>query len=139
MSMIAWVLRFGFFGLGDTGSGIWLLILSCIVYGIAFDFFNISGGLFVDKSTHKSLRSSAQGLFMLMTNGVGATVGTIIAGECVVNKLVYAVGLTASQQLEGWRESWFIFAGYIFIVAILFVIIFKDNHSENQLSGCEKS
>lgn len=127
MSMIAWVLRFGFFGLGDTGSGIWLLVLSCIVYGVAFDFFNISGGLFVDKSTSKNIRSSAQGLFMLMTNGVGATVGTIIAGECVVNRLVYVAGLTAEQQLAGWRESWFIFAGYVAVVAVLFLLLFHDN------------
>lgn len=129
MSMFAWVIRFGFFGLGDTGSGIWLLVLSCVFYGIAFDFFNISGGLFVDKSTSKNIRSSAQGLFMLMTNGVGATIGTIIAGECVVNKLVYAIGLTAEQQLAGWRESWFIFAGYVLVVGILFLFLFHDNKS----------
>ncbi|MDE7449418.1 MAG: MFS transporter [Paramuribaculum sp.] len=126
MSMFAWVLRFGFFGIGDTSSGIWLLVLSCIIYGVAFDFFNVSGGLFVDKETDSSMRSSAQGLFMIMTNGIGATVGTIIAGECVVNKLVYAVGLTAEQQLAGWRESWFIFAGYALVVAVLFIFLFHD-------------
>ncbi len=129
MAMCAWVLRFGFFAIGDTASGIWLLILSCIIYGVAFDFFNVSGGLFVDKETDGSMRSSAQGLFMLMTNGIGATVGTIIAGECVVNKLVYAAGLTAEQQLAGWRESWSIFAGYALVVAILFVFIFHDKES----------
>ena len=98
---------------------------SCIVYGVAFDFFNVSGGLYVDARTDPAQRSSAQGLFMLMTNGIGASIGTFIAGTCVVNKLVYAPGLDATRQLAGWRESWFIFAAYAMAVAILFALIFK--------------
>lgn len=129
MAMFAWVLRFGFFGIGNTsGSGISFLVLSCIVYGVAFDFFNVSGGLYVDSQTDPAQRSSGQGLFMLMTNGIGASIGTFIAGTFVVNKLVYAEGLDATQQLAGWRESWFIFAAYALIVAILFWIFFKDDH-----------
>ena len=132
MAMFAWVLRFGFFGIGNTSSsGIAFLILSCIVYGVAFDFFNVSGGLYVDSQTNPAQRSSAQGLFMLMTNGIGASVGTFLAGTCVVNKLVLAPGLDATQQLEGWRESWFIFAAYALIVAILFWIIFKDKKQDH--------
>lgn len=126
MAMFAWVLRFGFFGIGNTNSGVVFLILSCIVYGVAFDFFNVSGGLYVDMQTNPAQRSSAQGLFMLMTNGIGASIGTFIAGTCVVNKLVNAPGLDAVQQLAGWRESWFIFAGYALVVAILFIFIFKE-------------
>ncbi len=126
MSMFAWVLRFGFFGLGDTGHGVWLLVLSCIVYGVAFDFFNVSGGLFVDKETDPSIRSSAQGLFMIMTNGIGATVGTFVAGKYVVNRLALADGLTPLEQLAGWRESWYIFAAYALVVAILFIFIFRQ-------------
>lgn len=127
MAMFAWVFRFGFFGIGNTApSGITFLILSCIVYGVAFDFFNVSGGLYVDLKTDKAQRSSAQGLFMLMTNGIGASVGTFIAGTCVVNKLVNKPGLDAVQQLEGWRTSWFIFAAYALVVAVLFLIIFKE-------------
>lgn len=127
MAMFAWVLRFGFFGLGNTSSsGVWLLMLSCIVYGVAFDFFNVSGGIFVDTQTPHKLRSSAQGLFMMMTNGVGASVGTIIAGSCVINKHVFAPGLTPGQQLVGWKESWFIFAAYALVVAVLFIFIFKQ-------------
>lgn len=127
ISMFAWVLRFAFFGLGDTGDGVWLLVLSCIVYGVAFDFFNVSGGLFVDKETDPSIRSSAQGLFMIMTNGIGATVGTFIAGKYVVNRLALADGLTPLQQLEGWRESWYIFAAYALVVAVLFIFIFRNS------------
>ncbi|MDE6564737.1 MAG: MFS transporter [Muribaculaceae bacterium] len=136
MAMFAWVLRFGFFGIGNTSSsGVVFLILSCIVYGVAFDFFNVSGGLYVDMQTNPAQRSSAQGLFMLMTNGIGASVGTFIAGTCVVNKLVNVPGLDAVQQLEGWRESWFIFAGYALIVAILFIFIFKEKKGDiTQLS-----
>lgn len=132
MAMFAWVMRFGFFGLGNTApSGVWLLILSCIVYGVAFDFFNVSGGLYVDKQTSPELRSSAQGLFMIMTNGIGASLGTFLAGTLVVNKEVFAPGLDAMQQLEGWRMSWYIFAAYALIVAILFMFIFRDNSSRD--------
>lgn len=127
MAMFAWVLRFGFFGIGNTNtSGIAFLILSCIVYGVAFDFFNVSGGLYVDSQTDTSLRSSGQGLFMLMTNGIGASIGTFIAGTCVVNKLVNVPGLDATQQLDGWRESWLIFAAYALVVAVLFIFLFKE-------------
>lgn len=127
IAMTAWVLRFGFFGLGDTSaSGVGLLMLSCIVYGVAFDFFNVSGGLYVDKQTSPEIRSSAQGLFMIMTNGIGASLGTWIAGTFVINKKVFAPGLDAVQQLEGWRESWFIFAAYALVVAVLFFFIFKS-------------
>ena len=128
IAMFAWVLRFGFFGLGNTSmSGVWLLMLSCIVYGVAFDFFNVSGGLYVDKQTTPELRSSAQGLFMIMTNGIGASLGTWIAGTFVVNEFVFAPGLDAVSQLEGWRVSWYIFAAYAFVVGVLFYFIFKDN------------
>ena len=129
--MFAWVMRFGFFGLGNTSlSGVWLLMLSCVVYGVAFDFFNVSGGLYVDKQTSPELRSSAQGLFMIMTNGVGASLGTWIAGTFVVNEFVFAPGLDAVQQLEGWRISWYIFAAYAMVVGILFYFIFKDNDAK---------
>lgn len=133
MAMFAWVLRFGFFGIGNTAfPGVILLILSCIVYGVAFDFFNVSGGLYVDSQTDTSMRSSAQGLFMLMTNGIGASIGTFIAGTFVVNKLVEnpAIENNPVAQLEGWHESWLIFAAYALVVAILFAFIFKDNKRE---------
>lgn len=129
IAMFAWVMRFGFFGLGNTSiSGVWLLMLSCIVYGVAFDFFNVSGGLYVDKQTTPELRSSAQGLFMIMTNGVGASLGTFIAGTFIVNEFVFTEGLNAVQQLEGWRISWFIFAAYALVVGVLFYFIFKENN-----------
>ncbi len=125
-AMFAWVMRFGFFGLGNPGGGVWLFILSCIVYGVAFDFFNVSGGLYVDSETPGRLRSSAQGLFMLMTNGIGASIGTFIAGEFVINRFVFAPGLTAMQRWEGWQTSWFIFAAYALIVALLFIFLFRN-------------
>lgn len=128
MAMIAWVARFGLFGLGNTSaSGVWMLMLSCIVYGVAFDFFNVSGGLYVDKQTTPEMRSSAQGLFMIMTNGIGASVGTFLAGTLVVNKEVMAKGLTAAEQLDGWRTSWFVFAAYALVVGILFFFCFKED------------
>ena len=123
--MCAWVLRFGLFGLGDPGSGVWMFILSMIVYGVAFDFFNVSGALFVDKETDPSIRSSAQGLFMVMTNGIGATIGTLSA-QAVIDHFVYSQS-DVHLQLEGWSTSWLIFAGYALVVAILFMLIFKEN------------
>jgi nucleoside transporter len=125
MSMFAWVFRFGFFGAGDPAGGLWMFVLSCIVYGIAFDFFNVSGGLFVDKETNPSIRSSAQGLFMIMTNGFGATIGTL-AAMAIVNHFVPDTA-TPEAQLEGWRTCWYIFAGYALVVGILFWIIFKND------------
>lgn len=124
MAMTAWVFRFGLFGIGNPGSGVWMLVLSMIVYGIAFDFFNVSGSLYVDKKTDVDVRSSAQGLFMIMTNGIGATAGTLLAQE-VINHYVYSQP-EGMAQIEGWHSSWMIFAGYALVVAVLFVFIFKD-------------
>lgn len=131
MAMTAWVLRFGLFGLGDPGSGVWLLILSMIVYGMAFDFFNISGSLYVDQVTDPAQRSSAQGLFFLMTNGIGATIGTLTA-QWVVNQFCswqdVTVGDTTKSLLVGdWSTVWYIFAAYALVVTILFATIFKHN------------
>ena len=119
IAMFAWVFRFAFFGLGNPGGGVWLFVLSCIVYGMAFDFFNISGSLFVNEHVDKEMRSSAQGLFMLMTNGLGASIGTWAAG-IVVNHFVY------NAAAPNWSTAWYIFAAYALVVAILFMIVFKD-------------
>lgn len=125
IAMLAWALRFGLFGFGNPGSGVWMFVLSMIVYGVAFDFFNISGSLFVDKETDLSIRSSAQGLFVIMTNGIGATIGTLGA-QVVVNK--YVDFNSVLPQTEGWSKAWFVFAGYALVVAILFAICFRYKH-----------
>ena len=125
IAMVAWVLRFGLFGLGNPGDGVWMFILSMIVYGVAFDFFNVSGSLFVDKETDVSVRSSAQGLFIIMTNGFGATIGTLSA-QAVVNCFVDFN--STAPQVDGWSKAWFIFAAYALIVAVLFAIVFKYKH-----------
>ena len=121
MSMIAWVLRFGLFGLGNPGDGLWMFILSMIVYGVAFDFFNVSGALFVEQETDKSIQASAQGLFMLMTNGIGASVGTLAAGEVVNHYCSWQEG----YLIGDWRTTWLLFASFSLVVAILFVILFR--------------
>ena len=130
IAMLAWVLRFGLFGLGNPGPGVWMFVLSMIVYGVAFDFFNISGSLFVNNETDLSIRSSAQGLFVIMTNGIGATVGTLGA-QAVVNRFV-DMNSTA-PQMEGWSMTWFVFAGYALVVAVLFAVIFKYKHNPRQV------
>ena len=132
MSLFAWVLRFGFFGVGNPGSGVWLFILSMIVYGVAFDFFNVSGSLFVNNETDESIRSSAQGLFMMMTNGVGATLGTLGA-QAVVTKFVYN-GSQGVEMMQGWSTTWMIFAGYALVVALVFALVFKYKHNPAQVA-----
>ena len=125
IAMLCWVLRFALFGLGNPGDGVWMFIISMLVYGVAFDFFNISGSLFVNKETDTSIRSSAQGLFMMMTNGFGATIGTVLAQQ-VVNH--YVDFTSAVPQVEGWSKAWMVFAGYMLVVAILFAVLFKEKN-----------
>ncbi len=122
IAMLAWVFRFGLFGTGNPGSGVWMFIISMLVYGVAFDFFNISGALFVDKTTSEDIRSSAQGLFMLMTNGLGASIGTLSA-QAIVNH--YTV-----DGVTQWQTCWFIFAGYALVIAVLFALIFRPRKED---------
>ncbi len=129
-AMLAWVLRFGLFGAGNPGNGVWMFILSMIIYGAAFDFFNISGSLFVNQTTDKSMRSSAQGLFMLMTNGIGATLGTIGA-QTIVNHYIENVD---GYMVGDWSTVWYIFAAYALILSIAFALIFKYKHIPQQKS-----
>ena len=129
IAMLCWVLRFALFGWGNPGDGVWMFVLSMLVYGVAFDFFNISGSLFVNQETDISVRSSAQGLFMMMTNGFGATIGTILAQQ-VVNH--YVNFTSDAPQVEGWSKAWLVFAGYMLVVAILFTFLFKYKHHERQ-------
>ena len=134
IALLAWVLRFAFFGMGNPGDGVWLFILSMIVYGVAFDFFNISGSLFVNQETDESIRSSAQGLFMMMTNGLGAFIGTVVAQQ-VINHYVFfpqAAGATGAEVIAGWQTCWYIFAAYALVVAIAFALLFKYKHVREQ-------
>lgn len=126
IAMLAWFFRFGLFGVGNPGPGVWMFILSMLVYGVAFDFFNISGSLYVNEKTTEDIRSSAQGLFMLMTNGVGASIG-MIGAQMVVNHFTYAAEVEGVFYTVGnWSAAWYIFAGYSLLVAILFAIFFKE-------------
>lgn len=129
ISMLAWVLRFGLFGAGNPGSGVWMLILSMIVYGVAFDFFNVSGSLFVDRETDLSIRSSAQGVFVIMTNGVGSTIGTLSA-QAVINRLVDMSG-NSGPQVSQWQTAWYVFAAYALVVAVAFVLMFRTESDGN--------
>ena len=119
ISMFAWILRFGLLGLGNPGGGVWMLVLSMLVYGVAFDFFNISGSLFVEQETSPKIRSSAQGLFMIMTNGFGALIGSYAAGYVV--------------DVYKWPNAWFVFTAYSIVVMILFAILFKYKHDPVKL------
>lgn len=125
LSMAAWVLRFGLFAVGNPGPGLALLVLSMIVYGMAFDFFNISGSLFVDKEADPKIRASAQGLFMLMTNGLGAILGGLFAGNIVDY-------FTDVNGFKNWPYIWYSFAAYALVIGILFAITFKYKHTHEK-------
>lgn len=127
-SMIAWVLRFGLFAYGNPTDGLWMIILSCIVYGMAFDFFNISGSLFVETATDSKIRASAQGLFMMMTNGIGAFLGSKISGYIIDKYFTNVEG-------KDWHGIWLTFAIYAMIVAILFALLFKHKHDRKALEA----
>lgn len=132
-SMIAWVLRFGLFGIAEnTMAGFGLIIVSCIIYGMAFDFFNISGALFVEQNTDSSIQSSAQGLFMLMTNGVGAVLGNIVAGLVIVKW--FEDPLT---HVKDWHGIWITFAVYALVVAVLFAVLFKHKHNPDEVMNIQ--
>ena len=124
-SMIAWVLRFGLFAYGNPAEGLWMIILSCIVYGMAFDFFNISGSLFVETNTDTSIRSSSQGLFMMMTNGFGALIGSKVSG--------YIVDAYTTDGTRDWHHIWLIFSMYALVIAAFFVVLFKHKHTPEEL------
>lgn len=129
LAMLAWVLRYLFFAVGDPGNGVVWFVLSMIVYGVAFDFFNISGSLFVDKETSLDIRNSAQGLFMMMTNGLGASIGTLSA-QMVIDRYVNSLGANADPMAvwQGWNTCWYIFAGYALVVAVAFAVMFRYKH-----------
>lgn len=129
ISMFAWVLRFGLFAYGNPGSGLWMIILSCIIYGMAFDFFNISGSLFVEISTSSKIRSSAQGLFMMMSNGFGAIIGSTVSGY-LIDKF-----FTDELNNKNWMQIWITFSVYALIVAILFALLFKHKHKPEELKN----
>jgi NHS family xanthosine MFS transporter len=128
-SMVAWVLRFGLFGFGNPDSGLWMIILSCIVYGMAFDFFNISGSLFVETQTEPKIRASAQGLFMMMTNGFGTIIGAFVSGV-IIEKY-----FTLADKTWDWHNIWLTFAAYALVVAVLFVFLFKHKHNPKDVAN----
>lgn len=127
-SMLAWVLRFGLFAYGNPADGLWMIIVSCIVYGMAFDFFNISGSLFVETTTDSKIRSSAQGLFMMMTNGVGAFLGSKISGYLIDKYFV-------SAGAKDWHNIWLTFAAYAGVIAVLFFFMFKHKHDPKAIEN----
>ncbi len=126
-SMIAWVLRFALFAYGNPADGLWMILLSCVIYGMAFDFFNISGSLFVETTTDASIRSSAQGVFVMMTNGFGAYLGTIVSSWAINEFFI------ASNGSTDWQGAWMAFAVYAFIIAILFTLLFKHKHNPEEI------
>lgn len=126
ISMIAWVLRFGLFAYGNPTDGLWMIVVSCIVYGMAFDFFNISGSLFVETTTDSKIRSSAQGLFMMMSNGFGAFFGGLISGVIIDEFFTHG-------GVRDWHNIWLSFAAYALVIAVLFAILFKHKHNPNDV------
>jgi len=126
--MLAWFLRFGLFAYGNPADGLWMIVLSNIVYGMAFDFFNISGSLFIETNTNTAIRSSAQGLFMMMTNGIGAFLGSKVSG-IVIDKF-----FVATDGTRDWHGIWQTFSVYALAIAVLFAVMFKHKHNPNEVA-----
>lgn len=127
ISMFAWVLRFAFFAYGDPGAGLWMIVLSCVVYGMAFDFFNISGSLFIETTTHSAIRSSAQGLFKMMTNGFGAVFGSLVSGYVIDRSFT-------TNGVKDWHGIWLSFTIYALLIAIAFCVLFKHKHAHESVT-----
>jgi MFS transporter, NHS family, xanthosine permease len=128
-SLIAWVLRFGFFAYGDPIGSLWMIIMSNIVYGLAFDFFNISGSLFIETTTDSKIRSSAQGLFMMMTNGFGAIIGSLGSGFLIDKYFML------DEKTKDWHNIWLTFAIYALVIAIAFAVLFKHKHNPKDVES----
>ena len=128
ISMFAWVLRFGLFAFGNPSDGLWMIIMSCVVYGMAFDFFNISGSLFIETTTSDKIRSSAQGLFMMMSNGFGAFFGGLVSGKIID-------AFFTNNGVRNWHNIWLSFAGYAFVIAIAFAVLFKHKHNPDDVES----
>ncbi len=140
LSMFAWVLRFGLFGFGNPEGGLWMIILSCIVYGMAFDFFNISGALFVETQCDPKIRASAQGLFMMMTNGFGTIIGSFVSGKLIatyftVEKHIVENGQSVTLFEKNWPDIWLVFAAYALVIAVLFALLFRHKHDPKDVSS----
>jgi MFS transporter, NHS family, xanthosine permease len=127
VAIFAWMFRFGLFAYGDPGPGLWMLVLSMIVYGMAFDFFNISGSMYVNLEANDSIRASAQGLFMIMTNGLGAFLGTMAAGAVVDHYTV--------DGNRDWHSIWLTFAGYALVLGLVFPIVFRYRHDPARMKA----
>ena len=128
ISMLAWVLRFGWFAYGNPTDGLWMIVMSCIVYGMAFDFFNISGSLFIETTTDSKIRSSAQGLFMMMSNGFGAFFGGIISGQVIDAFFTH-------DGVRDWHSIWLAFATYALVIAVAFSVLFKHKHNPEEVAN----
>jgi NHS family xanthosine MFS transporter len=131
ISMFAWVIRFGLLAFGNPADGLWMIITSCIVYGMAFDFFNVSGSLFLETSVSSKIRSSAQGLFMMMTNGFGAVMGSYVSG-IVIN--TYFLQPNGDKD---WQPIWLSFAGYALVITILFALLFRHKHNPAEVENVQ--
>jgi NHS family xanthosine MFS transporter len=124
MSMLAWVLRFGLYAFGDPSDGLWMIVLSCIIYGMAFDFFTISGSIFVETQVKPGMRASGQGLFMMMSNGIGAVIGSITSGF-VIDRFFIVEGQ------KDWQGIWIAFAAYAAVIAVLFLLFFRKTSADS--------
>jgi len=118
ISVIAWILRFGFFAFGGASAfGMSLLVLSMLVYGCAFDFFSISGSIFIEKTVKSAMRAGAQGLFMTAVNGFGTFIGMYLGGR-IIDYFTDAAG-------RNWQAVWLVFAAYSAVLLALFLVIFR--------------
>ena len=133
IGLAAWGLRFLTLATGNPGDGLWLLIASMLIYGIAFNFITIAGHLYIQQIAPANMKGFAQGLMMFLSNGIGATFGTVAAGAIVNSNCHWElIELPAGNARMGlfmgnWETPWLIFAAYAFAIALAWLILYRKS------------
>ena len=122
--MLAWVVRYVLFAFGDVGELGFMLLIGIALHGICYDFFFVTGQIYVDKKANKEIRASAQGFITLITYGIGIGLGSIISGKIV--------DLFTSETIKNWPYIWWTPAIFASVVALLFAITFKENNVDDK-------
>ena len=123
VGMAAWVARYILFAYGDNGALVWMLYAGILLHGVCYDFFFVTGQIYVDQKAPGNLRAAAQGFITLVTYGVGMLIGSWLSGKVVD---IYALSLTGSAVGHDWNRIWLVPAAGAGIVLVLFAVFFRS-------------
>ena len=129
IGMLAWTLRYILFAFGNVESGMWMLYLGIVLHGICYDFFFVTGQIYVDNKAPAHVRAAAQGFLALVTLGLGLFVGSIISGRVVQHYTM------SGESAHDWHAIWMVPAMMAGIVMILFAVLFKETKESSVTSN----